>query len=269
MLAAVAAGSGVERRAEAVRAAAALPRSRPLRPQDVALLVTLGVGPVSVVRRPRIRLIVAGSKRWPGGPDRHDACGPLLRALLARDGAIVAAHLVAEERQGIAAALAAGGGADAILVAGRSATGPDDEAPGAIADAGVLALHGLAIRPGGSAGLGRAGTAPVVLLPGDPLGCLFAYELVAGRLVRRLGGRLPGLPHVVRELELTRKLVSAIGLLEACGIRVVDGQAEPTGSGDEAGVAAAARADGFVVVPEPLEGYAAGARVAVHLHQPG
>jgi molybdopterin biosynthesis enzyme len=46
----------------------------------------------------------------------------------------------------------------------------------------------------------------------------------------------------------------------------VDGGAEPTGV-EDGGIAAAVRADGFVVVPEPLEGYPAGARVAVHLHQ--
>ena len=269
VLAPSAVGVGVERRDEGARAVAALPPTRPLRPQDAALLATLEVGSIEVVRRPRVRVVVAGPKRRADHLSTADACGPLLKALLARDGALAEVLPPAEGRRGLAAALAAAGGPDAVLVAGRSAVGPDDDAPGALADVGELSLHGLAIRPGGSAGLGFCGGAPVVLLPGDPLGCLFAYELVAGRLVRRLGGRDPALPHVLCEAELARKVVSAIGFLEACSVRMVDGRAEPTGSPDEAGLASAVRADGFVLVPEALEGYPAGTRVAVHLYQPG
>jgi molybdopterin molybdotransferase len=268
VLAPAVAGAGIERRNEALRAAAALPRSRPLRAHDAALLATLGLASVEVVRRPRIRTIVAGPKRTAAGTPA-DACGPLLRALTARDGAVLEAVTVVEGRGALSSALAAATGCDVILVAGRSGVGPDDDAPRALDDVGEVALHGIAMRPGGSAGLGRAGGTPVVLLPGDPLGCLFAYELVAGRLVRRLGGREPELPHAVREVELARKLVSAVGFVDACSVRLIDGRAEPTGSVDEAGVATAVRADGFVIVPAPLEGYPAGARVAVHLHPRG
>lgn len=58
----------------------------------------------------------------------------------------------------------------ALLIAGRSGAGPDDTAAVALADAGgCLSLHGIALRPGASAGLGHLGEAIVVLLPGDLL----------------------------------------------------------------------------------------------------
>jgi hypothetical protein len=36
---------------------------------------------------------------------------------------------------------------------------------------------------------------PVALLAGSPAACLFGYEMLAGRAVRRLGGRNPELPY--------------------------------------------------------------------------
>ena len=262
---AVAEGMGVERRGQELRAGTALiGTARPLRPEDAGLIAALGVERVAVVRRPRVRLVIAGPKSARGLP-AHDADGPMLRALVARDGGVLEGMVLgADERRAIASAIAAPG-ADAILVAGRTGTGRDDEAPLALAEVGEVALHGLALRPGGSSGLGRVGAVPVVLLPGDPLACLCSYEVLAGRLVRRLGGRDPRLPHVVREAEVGRKIVSTVGFVDMCRVQLVGGRAEPVGSAEDGGLASAVRADGFVLIPAPLEGYAPGARVAVHV----
>jgi molybdopterin molybdotransferase len=105
----------------------------------------------------------------------------------------------------------------------------------------------------------------VLLLPGDPLGCWCAYELLAGRLIRSLGGRSPELPQLVREAEVGRKIVSAIGFVDLCRVRLVDGRVEPVGSAEFGSLASSVRADGFVVIPASLEGYAPGTRVKVHL----
>jgi molybdopterin molybdotransferase len=268
-LAAVAEGVGVERRGQEVGGGAPiLERARELRAQDVAMLATLGTERVQVVRRPRVRVVVTGPKRGEGPPGA-DANGPMLAALVSRDGGDArTTHLaVADELAGAIAAALLAPGADAILVVGRTGTGADDEAPLALARAGELAMHGCMIRPGGSVALGRVGAAPVVLLPGEPLACLSAYELLGGRLVRRLGGHDPGLPHPVAEAEVRRKIVSAVGSVDLCQVRFVDGGVEPIGSPDEGGISSAVRADGFVVIPAPLEGHAPGTKVEVHLYR--
>ena len=153
-----------------------------------------------------------------------------------------------------------------ILVAGRTGTGADDEAPPALAKLGELAIHGIALRPGGSTGMGLSGATPVLLLPGDPLACLCAYELLAGRLIRNLAGRSPELPHPVQMAKVGRKIVSAIGFVDLCRVRLVDGCVEPVASVEFGGLASAVRADGFLVIPAPLEGYAPGTEVKVHLY---
>lgn len=266
-VAAIAEGVGVERRGGELRSGAPLlDADRELRAHDLAVLAAIGVERVRVVRRPRVRIVVAG-------PKRSDGCAPpevngaVLRTLVARDGGEPdpAPPLAAADAAAIARALLAPG-ADAILVVGRTGTGADDEAPLALADAGELELHGIALRPGGSAGMGHVASVPVVLLPGEPLACLCAYELLAGRLVRRLGGRDPRMPHAVHQAEVRRKMVSAVGFVDVCQVRLVEGGVEPIGSAEDGGLASAVRADGFVVIPAPLEGHAPGARVDVHLY---
>ncbi|HZU88162.1 MAG TPA: molybdopterin-binding protein [Stellaceae bacterium] len=280
----VAAGAGIARRGQEARAGAVLlDAGHVLRPGDPGLLAALGIGRVAVVRRPRVRLVVAGAK----GAGR-DANGPIVSDLAARDGGLVTALASGVADQAAIARELATPGADAILVTGRSGTGEDDVAPLALAETGDLAIHGIALRPGGSTGLGRApargpspraedsparlgragapeGGVPVILLPGEPLACLAAYELFAGRLLRGLGGRGAAFPHRICEVELAGKIVSIIGFVEFRLVRLAGGGAEPLAAPEGDGLVALLHADGFVVVPAPLEGYAPGTRIRVHL----
>lgn len=262
----VAPGQGVDRRGQHAGAGTVLlAAGHRLRGQDLGLLASLGSSRVVVVAQPRVTLIVAGPKSSDDRPT-HDANGPMLQGLIRRDGGVVS-HIVPDAATPAAMIAAmAGAPADAVLVVGRTGTGADDIAPIALGEAGALSIHGIALRPGGSAGLGLLGDVPVVLLPGDPLSCFSAYEMLAGRLIRRLGGRDPALPHPLRELEVARKIVSAVGLVDLCQVRCVDDRAEPIGSAGSGGLRSAVQADGFVIVPATLEGYAPGARVAVYMY---
>ena len=65
---------------------------------------------------------------------------------------------------------------------------------------------------------------------------------------------------------MARKIVSAIGFVDLCRVRLVDGRIDPVGSSEFGGLASSVRADGFVVIPAPLEGYAPGTHVKVHLY---
>jgi molybdopterin molybdotransferase len=264
---AVAEGFGVERKGQQVQAGTRLfERGRRLLPQDIGLLASLGMERVQVVRRPRVGILVGKPKRCAESGGQGDANSPMLRALVERDGGSVVKVLALEsDRRGFAIAYAA----DLMLVAGRSGTGWDDDAAQSIAEVGELAMHGVALRPGSSAGMGSVGSAPVVLLPGDPLDCLCAYEMLAGRMVRRLGGRAPDLPYAVVEAEVGRKIVSMVGVVDVCRVRLKDGRVEAIGSAESGGLASAVWADGFVVIPAPLEGYPPGARVSVYVYGGG
>ena len=96
----------------------------------------------------------------------------------------------------------------------------DEQLAAAMASAGSLDIDGVALIPGETAGFGRtADGTPAVLLPAAPAGCLWNYELFAGRAIRRLGGRQPALPYDPRQVTTARKIVSPIGMTEICPIR--------------------------------------------------
>jgi molybdopterin molybdotransferase len=147
---------------------------------------------------------------------------------------------------------------------GRSGWGEDDDAVHVIAAAGGrIDHHGLALTPGGSAGLGWLGAAPLLLLPGDPLFALVTYELLAGRLLRRLAGRAADFPCPIQRLVLTRKIASPVGISEFVPVVCEGSSVEPLALAPADGRAGYARADGFLVVPAGLEGYPPGAMVEV------
>lgn len=234
-----------------------------LSPRHIGLLIGAGVSTVAVVRRPRVGIVIAGRTM------SADCNGPMIRTLIERDGGAGADNVhVERSREGIKRALAADS-SDIVLVIGGTGPGADDHAAAALVGAGELAIHGITMRPGETSGLGFTSTGtPVILLPGTPAACLFGYELLAGRAIRRLGGRDPALPYRSRSTITARKIVSSIGMTEIWPVRRTgDDAVEPLPSFAEIGMMAAADADGFVIIPEASEGYPPGAPVVVYLYE--
>jgi molybdopterin molybdotransferase len=271
VIAPVFAGSEVERRGSHVASGGALlpAASRPLDAADLGLLAAAGLARVPVIRRPRVRLLLAADKLVEAGQpvtagQVYNAAGPMLAALVERDGgSIVASHHLGPAAEGLRNGLP---GADIVLVVGGTGPGSNDHAAAALAEVGALAMHGVAIQPGGTAGGGRIDSVPVLLLPGPPAHGLWAYELIAGRAIRRMAGRRPGLPYRMETLRISRKIVSEVGTLEVWPVRRIGtGEVEPMPSLQEAGLAAAAHADGYILVPETSEGYPQAALVPVYL----
>ena len=123
----------------------------------------------------------------------------------------------------------------------------------------------MLLRPASPTGLGllQPDDRPVVLLPGNPVSCLCAYDFVAGPLIRRLGGRPQRSPYRSLTLPLARKLASVVGRVDYARVRISQGHVEPLSISGASILSSVSRADGFVVIPADLEGYAAGALVEV------
>lgn len=257
--ASLAPGEGTVRQGEECRAGELLiGTGRRLRPQDLARLALAGHERIEVVGKPRVLIVLAGRFA-------RDADGPMLAAMVRRDGGDAVGIERAVSREALTRSLT-GAAADIVLVAGGSGYGAEDLAVEALHGCGQVALDGVTLHPGGGLVLGEAAGRPVLLLPGAPLACLCAYDLVAARLLRRLAGRPGILPYCRRELTLSRKLVSRIGLLELARMRVDGDYAEPLAVADDRLLASSVRADGFVLLAENSEGHAEGSRVEVWLY---
>lgn len=268
-------GKHVGRVGEDVRAGAqVLASSRRLRPQDVGVLASLGFAQVEVVRRPRVRLLITGNELVrpgePRGPYQiYEANSAMLRGLVEREGGLLESlRYLADDREAIRSGLGEAG-ADVILVSGGSSVGAEDHAPTLLGELGELAIHGIAMRPSSPAGMGTVGGTLVFLLPGNPVSCLCAYDFFAGRAIRLLGGRGADWPYASRELKVAKKIVSAIGRVDYCRVRIVGDEVEPLAVSGASILSSTVRADGFVIVPAEREGYAPGATVRVCYYDSG
>jgi molybdopterin molybdotransferase len=243
---------------------------RRLLPQDVGLLSSIGYSPVAVVRRPAVRVVVSGDELLdpgdsPRGTSIVDSNSPMLAALVARDGGACHVVRVPDDPVEMRAALSEPG-ADVIVTAGAASVGTEDRVPGIVDELGTLVVHGVAMRPSSPTGVGRIGGAPVLLLPGNPVSCLVAYDFFAGPVVRRLAGLPEAWPYRSMRLPLDTKLVSQIGRTDYARVVVDDGSVRSLAISGASVLSSVTRADGFVIVPAGLEGYPAGSEVEVHLY---
>jgi molybdopterin molybdotransferase len=255
-----------------------LSAGRVLRPQDLGLLAAVGLCEVLVVAQPRVRLVITGSELLPAGTAPSDYCiadanGPMLAALVARDGGLPrwsddgdsfhpSSYLVPDDPDAISQAMQSS--ADLVIVSGGSSVGQEDYAPTLLARHGELAIHGIAMRPSSPTGMGRIDDRLVLLLPGNPVSCLCAYDFFAGRAIRRLAGRTGEWPYRRERLPLARKLVSQVGRVDYARVRVAQGEVVPIAISGASILSSTTEADGFVLIPADSEGYASGTVVDVY-----
>ena len=268
----VAEGRNIGRIGEDIEAASLiLPQGRRLRPQDVALLASIGKKEVRVLCPVKVSIVVTGNEILPVGSVAQDyqitnSNGPLLETLGRRDGAlIVSSKIVADNEQLIQQALL--GEYDILLISGGTSVGEEDLVPLLVAKLGKLIFHGVAMRPSRSTGVGMIDDKLIFLIPGNPVACLCAYDFFAGRLLRRLSGQVRHWPYFSVHKKLRHKLVSMLGRTDYARVRLVgEQQVEPVAISGAANLSSTTIADGFVLVPTNSEGYAENSEVEVFLY---
>jgi molybdopterin molybdotransferase len=265
-------GRHVGARGEDVRAGTRLLEpGRCLRPQDLGVASSVGRARLGVRAAPRVALLVTGDELLPAGSRAAgasiaDANSPMLAALVRRDGGALVRRRLLPDDEGVLRAALEEGGADVVLVTGGSSVGQEDHAPRLLDALGELAFHGFALRPAGPAGMGVLAERAVFLLPGNPVSCLCAYDLFAGRLVRRAAGRAPDWPYPAVRGVLARKISSVIGRLDYVRVRLADGAVTPVMARGASILSSTTEAEGFVLVPRDHEGWPEGHEVTVHVY---
>jgi molybdopterin molybdotransferase len=210
-------------------------------------LAAAGIDRVAV-RRPRLRLLS-------GAPD---TLSPLLATWIDARGGRAETVARPAEAADLADSIVAPG-TDAVIVIGGTGPGRRDASAAALARAGRLHAHGIALRPGESAGFGEAAGRPVLLLPGRPDAALAAWIALGRPLLAALAGAGP---DATLTLPLTRKVTAVIGLTEVVFLHRTISGAEPLG-GAEIPLHRLGRADAALLVPPAHEGYPAGTPVEV------
>ena len=241
---------------------------RMLRPQDLGVLSSVGISKLSVFSKVKVRILVTGNEILKAGSTPQlgktiDSNSPMLSALVERDGGIATVEMIDDEESEIEKSLK--GEADIFLISGGSSVGRRDLAPSVIRKLGELSHHGIAMRPSSPAGMGKIGNAFVFLLPGNPVSCLCAYDFFAGRMIRKVAGLATDMPYQKIELPLALKIVSKIGRIDYCRVRILKNQTvEPIAISGASILSSTTIADGFMIIPQDSEGFPEGNVVEVY-----
>jgi molybdopterin molybdotransferase len=271
-------GKNVSERGEDVKAGeVVLGRGCLLRPQDVGMLASMGKTRVRVSRRPEVAIIATGSElRKPGErlgrAEATDINSYSLAAAVERFGGL--SHrlgIVPDESEELKRAFRKGIGYNMVLASGGSSVGEHDIVPDVIAELGELVFHGVAIRPGGPTAFGIIKSKPIFALPGFPVSSLIAFDMLVGPALRQMQG-LPadrGYPKV--RARLARKVSSTLGRADIVRVRIRSKEeglvADPIRVTGSSVLSSMTKADGFVIVPEDVEGFDEGKTVEVELYR--
>ncbi len=259
LVAEVDAGQGVCRAGQLLQAGTAvLAAGRCLKAADLALLAGLGHTSVTLRRKPVVQALYLRS-------EEEAAClRLLLQPPLAADGAALHERTLGAADELASCLVEAAAVADLVLVVGGTGEGPSGISPDAVARAGTLHAHQIAVRPGRAAGLGVVEGTAVLLIPPEPVAACAIADLLAGPAIRSLGGGAAGLPHRTWTGPLARKLVSSLGELGYVRATIDGDEVRPQPTGTDLDLPALSRTDGFILVDPDSEGYPPGTAVTLY-----
>lgn len=146
---------------------------------------------------------------------------------------------------------------DLLITVGGTGVGRTDATVAVLAAHDALLAHGIAMRPGRTAAIGKFANIPVIALPGRPDHALSVWWALVLPVLDRLSGRLPRLATI---LPLARKVSSSVGVAEIALLKKTDDAWMPLAIGDLS-LNHIALADAWLTVPGGSEGYASGTKV--------
>lgn len=242
-----------------------------LRPPDIALLASLGLTNAQVYERPKVAIIPTGGELVPLFSDQRLLPGQAREAngimceLYAEiwGGSPRKTTIVKDDPDLIREAIAQNLDADLILISGGTSVGEEDYAPPILDEMGELLVHGVRITPGKPTALGMIDEKPVICLPGYPVAALSALYIFARPLITMMAHRTDLPRSVVAKLD--GKIVSRPGYLTFARVGLKGGVATPIMTSGAGILSSVARAEGYVMVPEEVEGRENGEMVEVNL----
>ncbi|AEF96378.1 molybdopterin molybdotransferase MoeA [Methanotorris igneus] len=145
---------------------------------------------------------------------------------------------------------------DIVITTGGTSVGDRDYIVEVINELGNIIIHGVQIRPGKPFGFGKINNKLIFMLSGYPVASAVQFELfIRSYFKKRKKIKLP----------LKRNIASELGRTDIVRVKIEDSEVEPlriTGSGV---ISSLTKADGYIIIPENVEGYEKGEYVEVYL----
>ena len=249
-----------------------LPSRHRIRPHDVGALAAYGITGLDVLTV-RIGLIPTGSELVAHGsrpaPGQVVESNTLMaEAMMATLGATCIRYpMVRDDPAAIKKSLQrAVHENDCVIISAGSSAGTKDYTADVIAELGEVLVHGVAIKPGKPAIIGRIDKKPVIGMPGYPLSALTVLREIVTPLIHAFG--LPELPTGSVDARLTVSVSKDIGSDEfiLCSLGLVGDTWVLSPLSRGAGVQmSAVRSNAYLKMPAGSEGCEAGSKVAATL----
>ena len=242
-----------------------LKKGQVLRPQDLALLKSVGFKKVKVKRKPRVGIIITGDELIEEFDEEALKAGKILesnsimlRGLVKRYFGEPVFYGILPDDEGLIKEVVdrAKRESDLVLVTGGSAFGDRDFAHRFVS----LLFHGTTIKPGRPIGYGER----VFIMSGYPAAVFAQFHLyVKHALAKLVGAR----NYEVRvRATLTDKVSSQLGRYEFVKVWYENGRAKPIKKRGSGLISSLVQSNGYLAIPENSEGYLEGEEVEVILY---
>ncbi len=255
----------------------ALKRGLLLRPAEIGLIASLGIGEVGVFRRLRVAFFSTGDElRSIGTPlgagQIYDSNRYTIHGMLTRLGCdVIDMGVVRDDPKLLEQAFAdAAADADVVITSGGVSVGEADFVKDLLARLGEVVFWKIAMKPGRPLAYGRIVNAHFFGLPGNPVSVMVTFYQFVRDALLKLAGRdpLPPLPSFT--VPCLNNLKKAPGRTEfQRGVLAQDASGNwsvrVTGEQGSGILSSMSEANCFIILPETQGNVAAGTLVAVQM----
>lgn len=246
-----------------------------IRPQESALLAGLGYEIVKVYDKLKVGILATGdeiiSPSQGTGPGKvRDMNTSSLSAALRLEGYTTVSYgIVSDEKAELVRRISqALKECDVVVVSGGSSVGARDTTMLAMEELAKNPpiFHGLSVRPGKPTLFTQVAGKPVIGLPGPPVSALMIYKSFFSGFLYKLAGNRNAKRELGQRAILSRNLPSTPGREDyiRVSLRQDEGASVAVPIFGKSGlISTLVAADGYIVIPEGVEGMLAGSEVDV------
>ena len=251
-----------------------LPGHVAVSPSAIGAMIAGGVLELQVLCRPLVGIIPTGDEIVPPCTDPKpgdilEFNGSIFSAMVKGWGAEARVYPIVPDKFDEIKAMVkkASEECDLVILNAGSSAGREDFSVRVIRELGEVLYHGIAMKPGKPAILGRRGNKPILGVPGYPVSGIIVIEQFMKPLIEHWL-KTGETPARYAKATLTRPVVSGLKYREFVRVRMgyVGNKlmASPLNRGSGV-VSSFMKADGILEVPQGTEGYEAGEEVDVRL----
>ncbi|MEO8004172.1 MAG: gephyrin-like molybdotransferase Glp [Betaproteobacteria bacterium] len=255
----------------------ALEKGQPMRPAEVGMLASLGIGEVAVYRKLRVAFFSTGDELvaigTPLGPGQiYDSNRYTIHGLLTRLGCdVLDMGVIRDTPEDVERAfVSAASSADVVITSGGVSVGEADYVKPILDRLGEVLFWKIAMKPGRPLAYGRIGDAHFFGLPGNPVAVMVTFYQFVRDALLHLQGQTTSIPLPTQKIVCTSPLKKAPGRTEfQRGIlsRGDDGQWTVRATGDQGSgiLSSMSQANCFIILPTDQGNVTAGTLVDVQL----